>query len=49
MHCMPQSVTLTPFKAPVPAISHFDLFGFRPEISETLLKPSKFVLQMFGF
>ena len=38
MHCMLQSASLTPFRGPIPAISHFDLFGFRPETFENLSK-----------
>ena len=49
MYCMPQRTTLTPFRASIPAISHFDLFESRPEVSENLSKPSEFQLQMFGF
>ena len=48
MHCMPQSATLTHFRSPVPAISEFDLFGFRPEILKNFQKPSKLQLQKFG-
>ena len=40
MHCMPQSATLNPFRAPIPAIPHFN-FGFRPEIFENLSKTLK--------
>ena len=38
MHCMPSRTTVTSFRAPIPAISHFDLFGSRPEIFEKLSK-----------
>ena len=38
MHCMLQSTTLTPLRAPIPAISHFNLFGFRLAIFGNLLK-----------
>ena len=41
MYCMLQSATLTRFRALIPAISHFDLFGFRPEIFEKLSKTFK--------
>ena len=42
MHCMPQGATLTPFRAPIPAVSHFYSFDFRPEIvSENLENLSK--------
>ena len=41
MHCMPQSTTPTPFKAPIPAILHFDLLNFRPEIFRNLSKAFK--------
>ena len=30
-HLMPQSATFAPFRTAIPAISHFDLFGLRPE------------------
>ena len=30
-HLMPQSATFAPFRTAVPAISHFDFFGLRPE------------------
>ena len=35
---MPQNVTFTHFRTPVTAISHFDLFGLRPEKCEKCLK-----------
>ena len=38
---MPQSATPVPHRKPVPAISHFNLFGFRPEIIKKLLKSVK--------
>ena len=37
---MLQSATFTPFRTPIPAISHFDLFGLRPENCEKCLKIS---------
>ena len=33
-HSIPQSATLTPFRSPIPAISHLDLLGLRPEKKE---------------
>ena len=39
-HLLPESATLTPFRTPIPAISHFDLFGLRPETCEKCLKIS---------
>ena len=33
-HLIPQSATFTPFRTPMPAISHFHLFGLRPENCE---------------
>ena len=36
-HLMPQSTTFIPFRTPIPAISHFDLFGLRPENCEKCL------------
>ena len=36
MYSIPQSATLNPFRVPIPAISHLDLFGLRPEYSEKL-------------
>ena len=35
-----QSATLAPFRTPIPAISHFDLFGLRLENCENCLKVS---------
>ena len=35
---MPQNAIFTHFKKPITAISHFDLFGLRPEKSEKCLK-----------
>ena len=43
VHCMPHSATLTPFRAPIPAISHFDLYDFRPK------KISKFIKNLQNF
>ena len=37
---IPQIATFTPFRTPIPAISHFDLFGLRPENCEKCLKIS---------
>ena len=37
-HCIRQSAINTPFRAPIPAISHFHLFRFRPEIFGKLLE-----------
>ena len=37
-HLIPQSATVTPFRTPKPTISHFDLFGLRPENCEKCLK-----------
>ena len=31
IHSTPQSSTDTPFRAPMPAISHLDFLGFQPE------------------
>ena len=39
-HLIPQSATFTPFITPMSAISHFDLFGLRPENCEKCLKIS---------
>ena len=39
-HLIPQSATFTPFRTPMAAISHFDLFGLRPENCEKCLKIS---------
>ena len=46
---MPQSATLIAFRSAIPAILHFDLFGFRLEIMKSFQKSSKFQLHMFGF
>ena len=35
---MPQSASDTPFRIPVPAMSHFALLGFKPERSQKLSK-----------
>ena len=44
-HFLPQSATFTPFRTPIPAISHFDLFGLRPENREKRSKISnKFII-----
>ena len=37
---MLQSTTVTPFRTPIPAISHL-VFGFRPEMFENLSKSFK--------
>ena len=37
-HLMPQSATFTPFRRPIQAILHFDLFGLRPEKCEKCFK-----------
>ena len=34
MHFIPQTATFTPFSIPIPATSHFDKFGFKPENNE---------------
>ena len=34
----PQSATVTLFLTPIPQISHFDLFNFKPEYFEKMLK-----------
>ena len=39
-HLIPQSATFKPFRTPMPAISHFYLFGLRPEKCEKCLKIS---------
>ena len=39
-HLIPQSATFTSFRAPIPAISHVDLFDLRPENYEKCLKIS---------
>ena len=41
MYCMRQSSTLTPFRALIPAISQFDLFGPSPDVFENLSKAFK--------
>ena len=41
MHYMLQCINVTPFRAPAPAILHFELIRFRPETSKKLLKTSK--------
>ena len=38
IHSIPQSATSTPFRDPIPAISHLDLFGLRPENNENSWK-----------
>ena len=38
---MPQSATLTPLGAPIPAISYFDVLGFNPDTFEKLPKAFK--------
>ena len=37
---MPQSATLTSFRSPIPAISHFDVLGFNTDTFENLSKTS---------
>ena len=37
---MPQSATVTHFRKPIQAISHFDLFGLRPAKREKCLSIS---------
>ena len=47
-HFMPQSVTWTPFRTPIPAISHFVLLGFNPENFEKVyLTHSLILFQIF--
>ena len=40
MYLIPQTATLTPFKAHIPAISHCLRFGFSPEKREKVLNIS---------
>ena len=35
---MPQGAIFTPFRTPIPAMSHLDLFGFNPEKIEKCSK-----------
>ena len=35
---IPQTALLTPFRSPIPAVSHLDRFGFKPEKEENMLK-----------
>ena len=47
MHCMPQSTTLTTFRAPTPAISIYLVLD--QQFLKICKKSSKFLLLMFGF
>ena len=38
VHFIPQIASLTPFSAPIPAFSHLDLLGFKPEKYENMSK-----------
>ena len=38
MHLIPKTATWTPFRASIPAISHFVRLGFSPEKREKVLK-----------
>ena len=41
MHLILQNANLTPFRAPIPASSHFQVLGFDPENIEKLVKNFK--------
>ena len=36
IHFIPQSAIFTPFRAPIPATSHLDLLGFKPDNDENM-------------